>query len=368
MQIQKTYPSEPKLIITRRMAFYLAILFVLIWIAFLYRSMVSSLILGALLAYILIPAAKFLNQKVRLHYKAAAWLVFLVFLTALVSTIRYAAPIVVRQISTLANDFQVIENELISLQPVLSNLLNINLPLEDIIGELEVELNQVLAPNRLFVVIRSATDNFVWIMVTLMTCFFLLQDHDKFISWLISLVPPSFQDDARNILEEIDLIWKSYFRGQLLLMVIIGVLSGLTGIFLGLANALIIGLLAGLLELIPSLGPTVATVIAGVTAWTRGSLSLDISNIWFVVIVCGAFILIQLLENTILVPQIMGRRLKLNPALVFISIISTLALFGMVAGLIVIPLIASIDLLISRSYERLVLATDGSPESKQPTP
>ena len=78
-------------------------------------------------------------------------------------------------------------------------------------------------------------------------------------------------------------------------------------------------------------------------------------------VIIPVFILIQLVENTILVPQIMGRRLKLHPALVFIAIVSTLALFGMIAGLIVIPLLASIDLIVKHAYKKLVLPSGSSP-------
>jgi len=314
---------------------------------------ISSLILGALLAYLFHPAVLFLNQRLHLKYKPSAWLVFISFLVALVSLIRYSAPIVDKQIDTIANDFEVISNELINLQPFLENVLNTSVPLDEIITELEQDVNQVLVPNRMFLIIRSATGNLVWVLVTLMTCLYLLLDHSKFISWLVLITPDSMRDLFNQILKEVNLIWTSYLRGQLLLMLIIGLISGIAGIALGLPNALIIGVLAGFLELIPSLGPTVSTVIAGVAAWTQGSLILDISNFSFAILICVIFIIIQAVENIILVPRIMGRRMKLHPALVFIAIISTLTLFGVIAGLIVIPVIASIAVIIKYSYQEL---------------
>jgi predicted PurR-regulated permease PerM len=218
---------------------------------------------------------------------------------------------------------------------------------------LEAQTNQVLKPNQLFMILRSATANSVWVLVTIMTCFYLLLDHDKFLAWLEVITPQSMKASFARILAEINDIWKKYLRGQLLMMLIIGVLSGIAGTVVGLKNALIIGLIAGLLEMIPSLGPTISTLIAGVTAWTQGSSYLGISNFWFALLVCGLFILIQAVENTILIPRIMGRRMGLHPALVFIATISTLTLFGVIAGLIVVPVIASLGVLINHSFLQL---------------
>lgn len=93
---------------------------------------------------------------------------------------------------------------------------------------------------------------------------------------------------------------------------------------MGLKNALVIGLIAGILELITSLGPTITTTIAGLSAWTQGSLTLGLSNFWFAIVVCSIFIIIQIIENTFLVPRVMSKRMNIHPALVFIAIVSTL--------------------------------------------
>jgi predicted PurR-regulated permease PerM len=65
------------------MVYYSLIILALAWIAFLYLPAISSLILGALLAYLLHPAAVFLNQKLRLNYTLSVWLVFISFIVVL---------------------------------------------------------------------------------------------------------------------------------------------------------------------------------------------------------------------------------------------------------------------------------------------
>lgn len=342
-----------RLIISKRMALYLVICLGAIWVAYLYRSALSSLILGALLAYLLIPAAQFLAARLTFSYRTASGVVFLIALGGLIIAIRYLAPILAQQIDTLSNDLQRISEELVRLQPALENLFNTSIPMDEIIAELESEASRILVPKRLFLILRAATANIVWIMVTVMTCFYLLLDHERFINWLHVIAPESLRGSLSEMFIEINQAWKTYLRGQLLMMLLIGILSGVGGMALGLRNALMIGLLAGLLEMIPSLGPTLSTMIAGVTAWTQGSAYLEISNFGFALLICGIFISIQALENTILLPRIMGRRMGLHPALVFIATITTLSLFGVIAGLIVIPVIASLGIIINYSFAQL---------------
>ena len=183
-----------------------------------------------------------------------------------------------------------------------------------------------------------------------MTCFYALLDHEKLIKWVYQITPPSLRANLSRNLDEVNSVWKAYLRGTFSMMLFIGLLSGLGGLAVGLKNALIIGLIAGLLEMIPSLGPTIATFIAGMSAWTQGSVTLDISNLWFTILVCGIFILIQIIENTILIPRVMGKHMKLHPALVFVAIVSTLSLFGVLAGLIVIPVIGSIVVVLNNAF------------------
>jgi len=345
--------KNESLIITKRMALYILIGVGTIWVAYQYRAALSSLILGALLAYLLVPLAKFLTDRLPVNYQTSAWIVFLTCLLSLFFLIRLSAPILAGQIITLDKDLDLIAQELIQTQPVLENIFNAKIPMGEIISELELEISQMLKPDRMFLILRSATANSIWILVTIMTCFYLLQDHTKFLDWLETITPKSMKYSLTNILSEINIVWKRYLRGQLLMMLIIGVLSGIGGAVVGLKNALIIGFIAGLLEMIPSLGPTLSTLIAGVTAWTQGSAYLGISNFWFAILVCGIFILIQTIENTILIPRIMGKRMGLHPGLVFISIVSTLSLFGVIAGLIIVPVIASLGILINHAFLQL---------------
>jgi len=107
----------------------------------------------------------------------------------------------------------------------------------------------------------------------------------------------------------------------------------------------IIGVIAGVLDIIPSLGPTLAAIIAVTIALFEGSMFLPVENWLFAVIILAIFLVIQQIENIWIRPALMGRRLRLHPAIVFISVLTSLALFGILVTLIIIPLLSSLAMI-----------------------
>jgi predicted PurR-regulated permease PerM len=154
--------------------------------------------------------------------------------------------------------------------------------------------------------------------------------------------------------ERIKVVWQIYLRGQLLLMTILGVASGIAAAVIGLPGPLIIGILAAVLALIPSFGTSTTAVITVVVALLVGSNFLNVSNIWFGIIVLIIYVLIHLAETYWLRPLIMGQSLQLHPALVIISVIGALSLGGVLAVLIIVPLLSTAGILGTYFYRRIL--------------
>ncbi len=94
--------------------------------------------------------------------------------------------------------------------------------------------------------------------------------------------------------------------------------------------------------LIPSAGPFVAMVIAAVVAWFQGPPDyLPISNLLFSVLVVSTFALIQTMENVWLRPRVMGQNLQIHPAIVFVAVMGSLAISGILTALIIVPAIST---------------------------
>jgi predicted PurR-regulated permease PerM len=314
----------------------------LVWLLFAVRALIGSLVIAALLAYVLNPAVTLITNWTKLSHNLSASLVYLLFLAVLVALLVIFVPVVIRQARSLSLELQAIglqlEGALVS--PV--TFLGFDLPLDELLAELQEISAPLLKLERILRVLKATTTNLAWILVILVTTYYLLRDWERLREWLIRLAPEAYQPDVRRLHEEIKGVWRAYLRGQLLLMLLVGVLTGLGSAAVGLPGAVALGLLAGALDLIPSLGPTVALVMAAVIAWFEGSVYLPLSNAWFTVVVIALYNLVQLVENIWLQPRIMEHNLRLHRGLVFVAVVSALTLAGALVALIIVPLIGSV--------------------------
>lgn len=324
---------------------YLALIIVLtglIWLMTAVRALVGPLIIAALLAYVLNPAVMLVATHSKLSHKSSASLVYLLLLAGLVVILFIFVPVVIDQAKNLSLELQGVRGQLEDLLDRPVTFLGFELSLAETLAEFQQISSQLFKPERAFKVLQAATTNLAWILVILVTTYYLLRDWERLREWLIGLAPEAYQSDLRRLQQESKAVWQAYLRGQLLLMLLVGVLTGLGAAAVGLRGAAVLGLLAGALDLIPSLGPAAATATAAAIAWFEGSVHLPLSNAGFTVVVVALYLFVQLLEEVLLRPRIMGNSLRLHPGLVFIAVMGALALGGVLVALISVPLLASV--------------------------
>jgi predicted PurR-regulated permease PerM len=325
--------------------FYLIIPMVIIFVVFTYRVLLGPLVIAALLTYLLYPVVSWITRRTPLKRGHVVGLVYILFVGLVILGFIYLSPIVVQQARVLSGGMQEIPAYFVDVEADMKTL-GFEVPLSSIWFDLRNDAIQLLKPERIFRVIQSASANVIWIAVIFATSFYLLRDWEQLREWLIGLAPDDYQLDIRRLHQEIKAVWRAYLRGQLTIMFLLGLLSGLGAVAIGLPGALILGILAGTLALIPTLGPAVATALAAIIAWTQGSTYLDISNFVMTILAVGIFQIVQAIEGIWLTPQIMGRRLHLHPGLVLVAVIGSLVTVGAIMALIVVPLIGSLDIVI----------------------
>jgi predicted PurR-regulated permease PerM len=163
--------------------------------------------------------------------------------------------------------------------------------------------------------------------------------------WLVNILPESGREDARRLIVEVDHIWRAYMQGTLALMLIMGILFIIIGLAIGLPGAVAIGLITGFLSMIPELGPWISGIIAVAIAYFAGSNHLPISNFWFAVLVAGIYLVITQVKSIWLRPQVMGRYMRMNTGVVFLAILAAAMLQGILAALVILPILATVGLL-----------------------
>ncbi|TEU14940.1 MAG: AI-2E family transporter, partial [Anaerolineales bacterium] len=184
--------------------------------------------------------------------------------------------------------------------------------------------------------------------------FYLLKDADKLGKWIGGLVPPDYRDEAYLLYREIDGIWGTFFRAQILQCLLVGGVVGVSMAALGLQSAVIIGLIGGVVEVIPRFGHTITAIVGILFAYFAGSSYLPISNFWFALIVLIFFLVFNEIDTAYILPNLIGRRLHLPPVVVLMGVIAGASLGGVLGIFLAAPTLSTLRALSSYVYRKLL--------------
>jgi predicted PurR-regulated permease PerM len=154
------------------------------------------------------------------------------------------------------------------------------------------------------------------------------------------LVPLDYRTEATTLWNQIEEKIGAFVRGLALLALIIGVLSAIGYLLIGLPYALTIGVIAGLLEAIPYVGPLLTMALAGL-------VGLSVSP-GMAAAAVGVAAILQLVESTIVVPRVMDRAVGVRPVVTLLALAIFELLFGLLGALLAVPLAAVFQVLLDR--------------------
>jgi len=192
------------------------------------------------------------------------------------------------------------------------------------------------------------------ILAVFLLAYYWTQESNFVIRNFLRLVPSSRRNDIREFIKAMEEKIGGYVRGQGTLSVVVGVAAFISYAIIGLPYTLVLAIIAGILEMVPIFGPVLGAIPAFLVA-----LSIDPGKaVWVLV----AATLIQLAENTFLVPRIMNDSMGVNPILILLSLVTFSSVFGFAGALLALPLAAVIQLII----ERIVSSANGTRRSIDP--
>ncbi|MFL5677838.1 MAG: AI-2E family transporter [Chloroflexota bacterium] len=182
-------------------------------------------------------------------------------------------------------------------------------------------------------------------LTTLLTLvFFWLVEHARLQRYLLAFAPLERRAGARDAWNEIESRLGLWVRGQLILMGTMGVATGTAYTLLGLPGAVLLGLIAALAEAIPIVGPLLGAIPAILVAAT---VSPELA-----VIVAGVYLVIQLVEGSVLVPMVMRNTIGISPLLVLLSLLVGAAVGGLMGAFLAVPIAASVEIVVNRLQAR----------------
>lgn len=134
-----------------------------------------------------------------------------------------------------------------------------------------------------------------------------------------------------------------YIKGMLLVMLVVGVLTYLGLLILGIKYALFLGILTALLTPLPYIG----VIISGAIPIIIAILTKD--SAWYIFGVLAVFAIVQFLEGNVITPKIMGNNVNINPLMIIISLVVFGAISGFLGMILTVPILAVVKVVIDHS-------------------
>jgi len=174
------------------------------------------------------------------------------------------------------------------------------------------------------------------VVIVLLYLIFLLMDFNSVQSGWKDQLPPQYREAIVEFFGEFSQAMSRYFRGQFLVAACCGVLFAIGFKIVGIRLAVFVGLFVGLLNMVPYL-QTVGFGPAILLALLK-AFEMEISPLWPILGVVLVFAVVQLIQDAVLTPQIMGRATGLKPWVILLSIFVWGKLLGFLGLVLAIPL------------------------------
>ncbi len=176
--------------------------------------------------------------------------------------------------------------------------------------------------------------------------FYLLRDWDNFIATINHLLPRDIEPEVSMVTSEADEMLGAFLRGQLLVMVALGIVYSVGLWLAGLKFSLLVGMLAGLVSFVPYLGFIVGILVAGI------AILFQTHDVMQLIPVVAVFGLGQALEGMLLTPLLVGDRIGIHPVTIIFAILAGGQLFGFVGVLLALPVAAVLAVIVRHLHRR----------------
>ena len=336
-----------------------AAILLFLWLTFRFQTLISQIVIAAILAYIMNPIAIMIDRRTGLKRTTGILIVYLLLAVAIIGgfvALGFAAfeqinSLIEEVPSLIANTTAVIEEftartepftlGAFSLSPSSINLALIQDQLLSMVEPVVSQGGQIVTNFAAATITTMGNLLFIFIIsIYLAIEIPLLGEHVAGIAQL-----PGYRKDAERLLREFGRNWSAYLRGQIILGLIIFFVVWLGLALLGVQNALALGLLSGLLEFVPIIGPLIGAGAAILVAFFQPDTLAQMANWQFAGIVLIFMLIVQQLENNILVPRIVGESLELHPLIVMVSVFMGSSLAGILGAILAAPVVATLKLL-----------------------
>jgi len=334
----QTKPTPP---FYNKLAMVLISLIALVYIAVLGKSILAPLVFALMFAVLLLPLANFLEKRLRFPRSMASLLAVLLLIMALAGLLY----LVGSQISSLAEDWpqfkQQVMTSIADLQHWISTKFHIRIKQQ--MSYVDTATSKLLATGGSVLgdAVVSLSSLVLFLVFIMIDTFFLLYYRRLLIRFLVAVFKEENAVTVYDIIAEIQSRIRQYILGLVLEMVIVAAATCLALWILGVKYAILLGLITGLFNIIPYIGIFTALLLSTlVTFATAGATKL--------LLVIATILGIHLVDANILLPVIVGSKVRINALITVLGVIIGESIWGIPGTFLAIPVIAMMKIVFDR--------------------
>jgi putative permease len=322
---------------------FLGLIIFLFWIASFFPDLVLTLIVSILIAFILRPLVRLLEFKFNLKRGVAIGLVFFWVGGIVVFTLIETIPLMIDRLRLMYEQLRQFPFE--AKLTLAAKEMTAHIPFIDS-STIGTKVHEFIRQ-----IILSAGDTagtaisyLVNLAIVPFITYFILAEGDLGIKTLVEKIPNKYFEMSLNIIDKVGRELVSYLRGLILECSIVGGLSMIGFMIIGVPYAIIIGVLTGIANLVPYLGP-----IAGASLALMASLTVT-GNFQMLLPIAVLSIIIRLTDDLVLQPLCFGKSLDMHPVAVVLTLIIGHQLMGISGMVISIPIATILRVSATETY------------------
>ncbi len=324
-----------------RLAYVLVSIVILGYLAILGKEVLAPLFFAFLFAILLLPLANFLERKLRFPRTFSTLVSILLLITGIYLVIYVLAS----QLNNLSTEWPALQQNMAkaiaNLQKWLHDRFHIAFTKQT--AYLNKAMADIFSSSASIVgdTVMSVSSILLFNVFTLIYTFFLLMYRRILFRFMVSVFPKENTATVYDITEQVKYIIGKYVVGLFWEMcIVIGLGFGVYTI-LGVDYALLLGLLAGILNLIPYVGIFTALLLSALITFATG----EPHQALYVVL---ATIGIHLIDSNIIMPKVVGSKVRINPLIIVLGVITGEMMWGISGMFFSIPIIAMMKVIFDR--------------------
>ncbi len=305
------------------------------------KEILSPLVFAMLFSILLLPVAKFLEEKIHLPRGAASGLSVILFI-AVVGGIFY---LIGSQVSNLASDWPQLRDQVINsldnLQVWIAEHFDINAKKQ--MTYVHSATSNILAGSTSAIgsTVLSISSMLLFLIFMLIDTFFLLVYRRLLMHFLVSVFKEENSQTVYDVVERIQFIIRKYITGLVLEMAIVATIVCTVFLIGGIKYALLLGLLTGLFNVIPYIGIFTALLLSVLITFSTAAIGK-------VILVLVTIVAMHLIDSNVLLPLIVGSKVKINALVTILGVIIGEMLWGIPGMFLSIPIIAMFKIIFDR--------------------